>query len=621
MESLCRRLTRLTGLAYLEGVSIFARQALLGGLITLFSLGSAASDPVPLARPTSAPAHGSRTAEVPARGADFLVLKSGDVINYRNIFDLQRVGEWNAADRAIRRLDNRLLLGHVTFQRLMHPTKYRSHYDELYRWLSAYSDHPSAYRVYALARMRQPDGSTVPVLPVYGKEHLRQFLGESPAPVLTASDVERELSAPIVDLINSGDLSSAERAIGRSPLGAVPSDRLRAKVAFEHLLRGNNKYAFKLAAWASERSRDGTSLPDWVAGLAAYKLGDYRTARRHFGLHARSKHAGDWNAAAGAFWAARSSLRLGARTEARSWWRAAATHRYTFYGQLARATLGLPPEKSWYGQKPTVRDIAVIRTLKGGVRALALTQIGQYRRADEELVQYLGDSDRALTASITRVAEYLKLPQAAVLGAFRLSSGFGVEAPPSALYPRPAWEPSDGLLVDQALVWAFVRQESLFNPRATSSSGARGLMQLMPSTANYVAGEDRYIGANRDELYEPPTNLSLGQRYLRYLMRRDQVGSNLFRLAVAYNAGIGNLTRWDRNGQLSKDPLMFIETLPLLETRLFVERVLANLWLYRQQLGQPTPSLSDLTAGKWPLYVPLDGRGIEVATDTDDGNR
>ena len=145
-------------------------------------------------------------------------------------------------------------------------------------------------------------------------------------------------------------------------------------------------------------------------------------------------------------------------------------------------------------------------------------------------------------------------------------------------------------------------------------------MQLMPATANYVAGKDTFRGKQRDGLYEPPTNLSLGQRYLQYLMGKSFVQNDLFRLAVAYNAGVGNLTKWRKRGALSSDPLMFIETLPVLETRLFIEGVLANFWLYRQQLGQPTPSLTDLVHNTWPRYIHMDGRGVEIARELQDGN-
>jgi hypothetical protein len=61
------------------------------------------------------------------------------------------------------------------------------------------------------------------------------------------------------------------------------------------------------------------------------------------------------------------------------------------------------------------------------------------------------------------------------------------------------------------------------------------------------------------------------------------------------------------------DPLMFIESLPSRETRLFVERVLANLWIYRARLGQPAPSLDGIASGDWPLYVALDNKTQELA--------
>ena len=166
--------------------------------------------------------------------------------------------------------------------------------------------------------------------------------------------------------------------------------------------------------------------------------------------------------------------------------------------------------------------------------------------------------------------------------------------------------------MDRALIWAFVRQESAFDPRATSHAGARGLMQLMPSTANYIADTNRFQGKKRYELYEPAVSLNLGQRYLSYLMQKPNIGKNLFRLAIAYNAGGGNLVRWQAVGWIDDDPLMSIETLPFLETRLFVERVMANYWLYRTRLGQTTPSRTALVNNRWPNYVRMDKDDVEI---------
>ena len=104
----------------------------------------------------------------------------------------------------------------------------------------------------------------------------------------------------------------------------------------------------------------------------------------------------------------------------------------------------------------------------------------------------------------------------------------------------------------------------------------------------------------------PDLNTDLGQRYLAHLLGQKGVKGDLFHLAAAYNGGPGNLVKWKRRMGDVSDPLLFIESLPSAETRIFVERVLTNFWIYRTRLGQPTPELDALAAGDWPQYMPLD---------------
>ena len=82
----------------------------------------------------------------------------------------------------------------------------------------------------------------------------------------------------------------------------------------------------------------------------------------------------------------------------------------------------------------------------------------------------------------------------------------------------------------------------------------------------------------------------------------------MFRLLTAYNAGPGNLNRWNREVDYDNDPLMFIESIPSRETRNFLEKVLANIWVYRYRLGQDPPSLEMVAAGDWPVYQRIDDR-------------
>ena len=104
--------------------------------------------------------------------------------------------------------------------------------------------------------------------------------------------------------------------------------------------------------------------------------------------------------------------------------------------------------------------------------------------------------------------------------------------------------------------------------------------------------------------YEPSTNIALGQAYLGWLL--SEVGGNLVRTAAGYNGGPGNVQRWDVSLNASADPLLYIATIPLFETRDFVQRVLANYWMYQIRLGQPTPSLDQIAAHEWPRYTPQD---------------
>ena len=71
-------------------------------------------------------------------------------------------------------------------------------------------------------------------------------------------------------------------------------------------------------------------------------------------------------------------------------------------------------------------------------------------------------------------------------------------------------------------------------------------------------------------------------------------------------AAILAVQRWVGSRELMRDPLLFIESIPTQQTRIFTERVLANYWIYRQRLSQPSPDLDALAAGRWPTYTALD---------------
>ena len=158
-------------------------------------------------------------------------------------------------------------------------------------------------------------------------------------------------------------------------------------------------------------------------------------------------------------------------------------------------------------------------------------------------------------------------------------------------------------ILDRALVLAVIHAESGFDQLATSSAGALGLMQLMPATAATVA-ERKGIRLNDGDLHDPLVNLKLGQGYLEYLMEQKEIGPNLILLAAAYNAGPGRVTQWLARDPQADDPLYFLESIPLIETRNYVKKVLSAYWAYQERFSQAATSLDELRLGSWPTYRP-----------------
>ncbi len=170
----------------------------------------------------------------------------------------------------------------------------------------------------------------------------------------------------------------------------------------------------------------------------------------------------------------------------------------------------------------------------------------------------------------------------------------------------PRWEPSTGFKVDRALLYALMMQESQFDAEVVNGSGAAGLMQLMPATARTMASRIGVQLKSAYQLSDPVLNLSLGQEYVRFLIDHDFVRGNLVLLIAAYNSGPQPIPQWQTQADAPSDPFLFIESMPRQETRLFTERVLTNLWIYRQRLNQATPDLDALAEGHWPTYVAQD---------------
>ena len=555
------------------------------------------------------------------------ILSAADAARYRVIFRLQEDGEWKAADKTIAKLSDRVLMGHVLSQRYLHPTKYRSRYTELRDWLAKYADHPRARQTYKLALRKKPRNWRAPNRPkrisLAGSGHdgaVRRSRSYNPTKRLSRADRKklRRTKSRLRWYIRKGWTKAAKNILKTKEVQRlfhpVAYDRERARLGGGYLMAGRTKWALDWAGAAAKRS--GKYLPEanWTAGLAAWRLGRYVDAAKYFEAVAKSDFVSPWLISAGGYWAARAYLKARQPQKVNSWFGVASAYPRTFYGLLARKTLGLEVTYNWAPPPLAQEALSELATAPGGRRAVTLLQVGEDARAEAELRKLFAQASPELARAMLALADRANMPSLAMrLGNLLVQSGSSLYD--STAFPVPTLPTEQGKIADHALVLALIRQESGFNPRAKSRAGARGLMQLMPRTASFVARDRRFRRSKRRALFDPETNVALGQRYIDILLKDRQVKGDILRMVAAWNAGPGNIGKMLKELKFGDDPLLFIESIPLRETRIFVERVLTNLWIYRARFDQPTPTLDTLAQGEWPSYRPIRNGPVEVAED------
>ena len=525
---------------------------------------------------------------------------------YRRIFQAQAAGQWAEASAEIAKLQDKTLMGYVGAQRLL-SQGYPARYDELAAWLQEYNDHPDAPAIYRLALARRtPGGSELTPASFVG------FTQGSPsfaaARTVRGADAPQaaELRARLQQMADDGGFNAAfvllDRKSTADTLGPQEVELWRGRIRTRAL---------------EADSQRGVQVPvevglppdaNWTAAMAAFTRGNMAEAARRFELVADAPpdRASSWTLSAGSFWAARANLLAGTPQKFVPYLKRAALHGTTFYGLVAQKALGMKIAPDWKVPELDRRRADQLRGDRTGRRALALLQLGAVTAAERELYAGSIDADPQYVEAVLSLAQKAALPSLSVrVGNANWDQRHKIAGFEGAMYPIPPWQPAGGFTVDRALVYGFMRQESAFNPKARSVVGAMGLMQLMPGTARAVMS--RYApdqaGGNP---WDPSTNMALGQAYLSVLM--GGVDDNLVRTAAGYNGGPGNVMKWDGRLNADQDPLLYIASIPLHETRDFVQRVLANYWLYQVRLGQPTPSLDQIAAHEWPRYTAQDTR-------------
>ncbi len=372
----------------------------------------------------------------------------------------------------------------------------------------------------------------------------------------------------------------------------------RALLARRALQQGHVSAAYRLAKNHGLKAGAGFADAEWLAGWIALRfLKDINVSKGHF-LAMFEAVRYPVSRSRGAYWLARAAEAVNDAKSASKWYRVAASFPTAYYGQLAASWLG--PGHGLVFPADPIPDQAQVKDFESHELTRATRIMGDLDQKDR-----IGPFVRALSA-VRKVPDWRFLtaalarlqgrPDLAIKVA-KASTRDGrdlVESGYPALIPPPLADRSGKPLIEVPLVLATIRQESAFNPLATSSMGARGLMQLMPRTARRTAGKLKLPYSRGRLTTDPDYNMILGQAYLAGLIKLYD-GSYVLALA-AYNAGPSKVRRWRRrNGDprdYAIDIIDWIELIPFDETRDYIQRVMESLQIYRHRLADAQMALS-----------------------------
>lgn len=359
----------------------------------------------------------------------------------------------------------------------------------------------------------------------------------------------------------------------------------RRLVARKLMDAGDYRDAYVVARDAALPERDVYKTEqEFTAGWIALRfLKDPQTAARHFARIGVGSVNPTTLARAG-YWQGRAAEAAGHSQEARQAYSRAAHHSTSYYGQLARAKLGLPQLDLATQPRSGARNVGRLEIVRA---AQLLYIIGEPELA---LPMYAdvgenGDQD-ALLGMSELAARNNDARGMLVVGKAALNRGLPFDHYAYPTMGLPAYRPI-GPDVERALVYSIARQESSFNPNIVSPANAHGLMQVTPSAGQYIA--KRYgvsFDLNRMKR-DPVYNTAFGAAELASL-QDDYRGSFVMTFA-GYNAGRGSVRKWVERYGDPRDPNVdtvdWVEQIPFAETRNYVQRIMENLQVYRAKIG------------------------------------
>lgn len=355
------------------------------------------------------------------------------------------------------------------------------------------------------------------------------------------------------------------------------------------LRAGNARLAYRLVSNHGLTQGEAFADAEWLSGWISLRfLDNARQAAEHFS-HLSENVSAPVSRSRALFWRAEATRALGQTEEASRLLAEAARFNFTYYGQLA-ATRGGRTAMLELPATAQVTDEARSRfDNRELVRALRLMAEVGAQRDFESIAFYLDDTlddpmEMELLAQMAREQSFHRTAlRSAKAGLFRNVVAANAAYPLIDLPPvvRESGRP------EPALVLAIIRQESEFDPAAISSANARGLMQLIPGTAQMQARREGIPYQRSALTTDPAYNMTLGSAHLADLV--DDFGGSYVLAIAAYNAGSANVRSWisDWGDPRARDVdvIDWIELIPFAETRNYVQRVTENLQVYRHRLA------------------------------------
>ncbi|WP_240782126.1 transglycosylase SLT domain-containing protein [Qipengyuania sediminis] len=505
---------------------------------------------------------------------------------------------WDRVETLLAERPEGPLHGHARARYYLAPESPPIDLARLTQWLERHAELPQAEAIARVAAAR--GGVDLPALPAAQSLRPQAGLTRRNRPrSVDDGTMPAEVAKAIGERITADDPDGARLLLDGVDAGLSAEARAeyRQRIAWSYYIENRDAEALAQAQTVAAGRGPWVAEGAWVAGLAAWRLGDCREAAIGF---AQANRAADPELAAAAnYWLARSFIRCRQPGQASAALRQAARFDETLYGMLALEQLGAPLPATHLRPDLTAADWQRLERRQTARTAVMLAELGRRGEASEALRHQARIGPATEFLALARLARALGLPEAQRFMAYNAPTG--ARPDPAARWPITGRQPQGGWRVDPALAFAHALQESSFREEVVSPANAIGLMQVRPIAAREHADEIG-LDARTLDLKDPAVNLALGQEALRALAASPNTRGALPKVIAAYNAGMTPVARWNSEIRDSGDALLYMESIPYWETRAYANIVLRNYWMYLRQAGAPAASRTDLAQNRWPAF-------------------